>query len=256
MKSPILSSTTFIFQRKYLRKMSITTVRPAVCIKHSDAMREIGMWKPFIMDRSICDDPQNVDPSNLQLLPYVSLLAMEPGANGKPEAHALRYIRGKAGAESRLHNLYSIGFGGHVDAWDETRSLAEQLTDETIREVYEELGITLDRDEVLRAVQAALEFRDFIYLPETPVGSVHLGISINIFVDKSEFHSDKLVEEVGQVEQIKWENISKFTEEDIAQYEPWSQRVIRDVLDAQEELKSQMAQWTMPVGNDIDHATE
>ncbi|HSU54630.1 MAG TPA: hypothetical protein VLT36_11280 [Candidatus Dormibacteraeota bacterium] len=49
------------------------------------------------------------DPRYKQLIPYVLIMCGD---------RILRYRRGKAGGETRLHGLYSVGVGGHISEED------------------------------------------------------------------------------------------------------------------------------------------
>src|SRR4051794_3879207 len=69
--------------------------------------------------QSILDDPRSLefrprsnvetDPSVKQLIPYAILIR---------EDQVFAYRRGKAGGENRLHDLWSIGVGGHISKED------------------------------------------------------------------------------------------------------------------------------------------
>jgi predicted NUDIX family phosphoesterase len=97
------------------------------------------------------------DPTHKQLIPYVVLRCGE---------QVFCYTRGKRGSENRLHNLWSLGVGGHVAREDGVagraaydvgyaRELAEEVHIET---TYEDRIIGLVHDD------------------RTPVGAVHFGI--------------------------------------------------------------------------------
>jgi predicted NUDIX family phosphoesterase len=97
-------------------------------------------------------DDMEEDPSHKQIIPYLVLRDGE---------RWFLMRRTRAGRDLRLHDLWSIGVGGHLNPGD------EDLAGGLLREWQEEL--------VADFVPA---FRPFGLLndDETPVGAVHLGI--------------------------------------------------------------------------------
>ncbi len=114
----------------------------------------------FFMDRAAAE----LDPSHKQLIPYCLFRCSDT---------LLHYTRGKAGGESRLHALGSVGVGGHVNPVDADngrfgpaayqaaleRELAEELIIDT---TYSQRIVALLNDD------------------SNPVGQVHLGI-VHVF---------------------------------------------------------------------------
>ena len=99
------------------------------------------------------------DRRHKQLIPYVLLIC-----HGK----ILRYHRGKAGGESRLHGLYSVGIGGHISEDDHNLF-------STSRAGYQE-GMR-------RELKEEVELEDVADVPvavinddSTEVGYVHFGV--------------------------------------------------------------------------------
>jgi len=70
------------------------------------------------------------DKQYLQVIPYFVFVH-----NGK----ILTYIKNKSSGESRLHGLYSIGIGGHVNEKDGTGMKAVRQA--AMRECHEEIGV-------------------------------------------------------------------------------------------------------------------
>lgn len=105
-------------------------------------------------------DAAETDPSYKQLIPYVVL---------RNQNQVFRYRRTKRGGESRLHHLYSIGVGGHIDEADCNlfTAEAEMLQEAAAREVREET--TYDGP-------LGLEYLGTLNDDSTDVGSVHLGL--------------------------------------------------------------------------------
>lgn len=105
------------------------------------------------------------DPSYKQLIPYVVLMCGDQVFN---------YRRGKAGTETRLQALRSIGIGGHISEADAAGGDDPYRTG-MIRELAEEVAIGCDWTEL---------FLGFINDDRTPVGSVHLGV-VHLFALES-----------------------------------------------------------------------
>jgi predicted NUDIX family phosphoesterase len=99
-----------------------------------------------------------------QIIPYVIL-----SHQGKIAV----YQRTKKGGESRLHQLHSIGFGGHIDAFDlaydadGTINLDQTIETSAQREIDEELIVS----EIVSKTQLG-----YILDNSNPVGRVHIGV--------------------------------------------------------------------------------
>ena len=127
-----------------------------------------------IMQRALLE----TNPKFRQLIPYVVV---------KQGDKYLAYERSKSGGESRLHNLFSIGIGGHVDAVDAVYDekgvfqLTETLRTGMYRELHEELGLT--ESDFLGMTTIGYLSKDV-----TPVDEVHLGIVL-----VAEVHADLVI---------------------------------------------------------------
>ncbi len=115
-----------------------------------------------IMQRAFLE----TEPKFRQLIPYV---IVRQGDN------YLTYQRSTAGGETRLHNLHSIGIGGHVDAIDAVYDengvfqLQETLTIGMYRELDEELGLA-------KADFTGMSTIGYLALDTNLVSQVHMGI--------------------------------------------------------------------------------
>lgn len=113
------------------------------------------------------------DPYRKQIIPYVLIQSLDGGTTAA-------YCR--RGSEKRLHDLWSIGIGGHINPVDrqavghDTPSFQEILTAGMERELNEEL--------VGRPLDHRPEFMGIISEDLTPVGSVHLGAVFRILTDR------------------------------------------------------------------------
>lgn len=127
-----------------------------------------------IMQRALLE----TNPKFRQLIPYVVV---------KQGDKYLAYERSKSGGESRLHNLFSIGIGGHVDAVDAVYNdngvfqLTDTLRTGMYRELHEELGLT--EIDFLGMTTIGYLSKDV-----TPVDEVHLGIVL-----VAEVHADLVI---------------------------------------------------------------
>lgn len=104
-------------------------------------------------DRSLAEQSQ----TRVQLIPYVVLKCHDRYAT---------YRRGKQGTETRLHDLLSVGLGGHVNPGDGSPGL-HCLENAMLRELDEEVCLDSPYTRVLKGL---------LWDPTTPVGAVHLGI--------------------------------------------------------------------------------
>lgn len=105
------------------------------------------------------------DPSFKQLIPYVLV------TKGNT---VLGYTRGKAGGEDRLHDLVSIGVGGHVDTMfaaynkDGEIDFQDTVIRAAQRELEEEIGFAPSRTDI--------ELLGVILSDANPTDHVHLGL--------------------------------------------------------------------------------
>jgi predicted NUDIX family phosphoesterase len=100
------------------------------------------------------------DPSWKQIIPYCILRSGD---------RVFRYTRGRKQGETRLHDLESIGVGGHISADD--RSLFNATETPYRDAMFRELG-----EEVVVESPYAESCVGLINDDSTPVGQVHLGI--------------------------------------------------------------------------------
>lgn len=109
-----------------------------------------------------------LDPTHKQLIPY--LLVQD--ATG-----ACTAVYRRNGSERRLHDLYSIGIGGHIVAAD--RTSPEQGLEAVIL-----AGLRREMDEEFRRLPdaAGVEFLGIINEERSDVGRVHLGLVFRLEV--------------------------------------------------------------------------
>ena len=122
------------------------------------------------------------------------------------------YKRLSGGGEARLHDLASIGIGGHINPENGAMSISQTITNNLLREIQEEviLGISLSNFSMPK-------FVGMINDDSNDVGKVHFGLVYHVKLppftalctrEKDVLAGEKMSE--GQVAAIeKWENWSK-----------------------------------------------
>ncbi len=123
---------------------------------------EVERYLPVVTERAnLCylnRSEAEQDKRYKQLIPYVLILC-----DGK----ILRYRRGKAGGETRLHGLHSVGIGGHISDEDDglfSKDIGYQ--DGMRRELKEEVEIENVKDAAVALIND----------DSTEVGYVHFGV--------------------------------------------------------------------------------
>lgn len=116
---------------------------------------EPALLRAMSLEGSFLPRPQaEEDPTHRQIIPYALV------------RHAERFFlmrRTRGGGEARLHNLYTLGVGGHINPEDVG---GNPVLDGLRRELLEEVGITRYKAEPV----------GFIVLDDSPVSRVHAGI--------------------------------------------------------------------------------
>ncbi len=151
--------------------------------------------------------PMENDKSYKQIIPYIVL---------RSQGQAFRYWRTKRGGEDRLHHMYSIGVGGHINPRDENlfTDQHERLEEAAMRELREEIEF----DQPVELSLVGLLNDD-----EVEVGQYHLGVVYEAHLPEPEV---KLRESaLGRGE---WKPLDQLN--DGVDYETWSQFVIDDYL--------------------------
>ena len=161
----------------------------------SDLIGRLSELAVFL-DRSAAEE----DPTHKQIIPYILVVH-----NGQ----FLLYRRTKKQGESRLHDKFSLGFGGHINEIDGNKETDTNLIFAAmIRELNEELF--LPSIQQLRVV-------GFINDDTNPVGKVHLGVAFIVETSNARFS----VNEPEMIE-AKWCD-TQAIEEIFPKLESWSQ---------------------------------
>lgn len=127
----------------------------------------IGLTDNLGAFRSLLADPKSLeyrprsevetDPSVKQLIPYAVIRRAD---------EVFAYQRGKAGGENRLHDLWSMGVGGHI-CREDGDSIEDAYRTGFLRELDEEVSISGHFSDRIVGL---------LYDPRTPVGTVHVGV--------------------------------------------------------------------------------
>lgn len=157
-----------------------------------------------VEDRAFCE----TDTTRLQLIPYNVIFW---------EGLVLAYRRGRAGNENRLHDLWSIGVGGHIDTMPPGR-LADHIQAESNREVKEELG-----QHLFKAIDSVTHAGFLLNLGD-PVGSVHFGI-VSIWRLSKKCDPTKLLDQESCILDASFVNIPRLHEM-AENMEPWSKILV------------------------------
>jgi predicted NUDIX family phosphoesterase len=161
----------------------------------ADLLGILGELAVFL-DRSSAEE----DPSHKQIIPYILVVH---------QRRFLLYRRTKKQGESRLHDKFSLGFGGHINDMDGNKETATNLIlAAMVRELNEELFLPSVRQ--LRVV-------GFINDDTNPVGKVHLGVAFIVEAGTERFS----VNEPEMIE-ARWCD-SQAIEEIFPKLESWSQ---------------------------------
>jgi predicted NUDIX family phosphoesterase len=157
--------------------------------------------RAVFLDRRLAEE----DPTHKQIIPYIMV---------SHQGRFLLYRRTKKQGESRLHNKFSLGFGGHINDLDGSRNTQTNLIwAAMVRELNEELFVPS-----MRQVSVV----GFINDDSNAVGQVHLGVA---FV--AEAATDRFTVNEPEMIEAKWCD-ARAVEEIFPNLESWSQLLWRN----------------------------
>lgn len=166
---------------------------------------------PYLVSKSefIERDQAEHDPSFKQLVAY-SILRYGDGL--------IRYRRATRGQEERLHKLYSIGWGGHVNSTDNVFSFTDDavISQAVYRELKEEIDAKFEGQPTLIGL---------LNDDSNEVGRVHFGIVYEFWLSSPSFSRRN---KQGN-EQIAFATLTDIMAHE-ADYEEWSRMIISDYL--------------------------
>jgi predicted NUDIX family phosphoesterase len=172
-----------------------------------DLMGTIADLSVFL-DRKLAEE----DPSHKQIIPYILV------AHG---ARVLLYRRTKKQGESRLHNKFSLGFGGHINDIDGNQETDTNLIlAAMIRELNEEIFLPSVRQ---------VSVVGFINDDSNAVGQVHLGVAFVV-----EAANDRFTVNEPEMIEARWCD-EKGIEEIFPNLESWSQLLWKEHMKTRSE---------------------
>ena len=127
----------------------------------TDVQRYVdAIFAPGVL-RFMPRDEAEHDPAFKQLIPYILLVH---------EGQVFSYVRGKKGGDVRLHDLRTIGIGGHINPEDIQSSVSDTYAMALAREIDEEVVLPDSNDKCSQHPIALIndDLND--------VGLVHLGM--------------------------------------------------------------------------------
>lgn len=161
------------------------------------------------------------DPSYKQPIPYV-IIVREPGDPDRVQIFS--YTRAKASGEERLHDLLSVGLGGHIGTQDQEPNPGDQdrgiLHNALFREITEEVG------QIPEAW--SMDCVGVINDDETPVGRVHLGFCFILKVSTKLTAIDP--DELQEASFLKRYQVKENLDKDL--YEPWSKIALTHLFES------------------------
>lgn len=229
--------------RQVIGRISVKDSEQPECLYLDESSLNQYGYVAVMQDRATCE----TDPSWQQLLPYITLAAIDQTDNS---LHVLRYTRGQGGGEDRLKAKQSIGFGGHLDSpFDpDTTTLLDYLRSEAQREVQEEIGITLN--------PAVFTFQRSL-LDVDAVGQVHFGLSAVVLLPMERLRTIASTEHgvIDSLEIVPLVDLVNLT----AQYERlegWSKLVAREVLTELVDMEMRFGQTASDTDEEDEDADE
>lgn len=209
-----------------------TASKVCLCFRPEGVGPFIELWDTFMMPRNVVDNPEALDPSIQQIIPYVTFFrAKDCGQREDGSAieglELLSYRRGSQSGEGRLTAKRALGFGGHIDSLPGANIL-ELIHSEATREVQEELGLTMNPRALYAALINTVRNHSYLSFNDGTVNAVHTGIAI-LTPLKDHTEEETFTLEHGHIEDLQWIDPSTFTDEELAKndYELWSQAIIR-----------------------------
>jgi predicted NUDIX family phosphoesterase len=160
-----MEELVFAFPKDELWKL-MTYKEQGLIYGKSDLLKLI-LEKGLFCKRVVLEE----DPSFKQIIPYAVI-------SNKESFYLFKRTSGQT--ETRLHDKFSLGAGGHMNPDDSLKSKEQYLIDELKRELYEEVRL------LNGCLIEGIEFIGFINDDTIPVGRVHIGLLFNIHVSNKE----------------------------------------------------------------------
>ncbi len=159
----------FLLENNASSSAELSTLRGASALK-------LFNLKTVLLSRPECETNDDY----VQVLPYVVVRKSETIAGAKVYKY-LSYQRPNSGDETRLHDLSSLGWGGHIEkSSNDTERAAGLFVSECMRELREELSVMVLDRQIINALQSNVVLH---YQPQDAVGKYHLcvGLVLDLF---------------------------------------------------------------------------
>jgi len=212
------------YEYLYLRNLKKMNEVEQVLVFPEEVFHEIGFFRgisregdmyiknPLLLNslRYIPRPEAEANPKFKQLIPY-TVITSESLKNT-----FFVYKRTKKGGESRLHDRYSIGVGGHINPCDGEPSSAYENA--FLRELKEEISLSGDFTQEVKGV---------IYDDSNEVGKVHFGVVYMVNLSKNcvlKFNDPSV-----RVEDVWFWN-KNYLMQNFDNFENWSQLVIKEFI--------------------------
>lgn len=187
-------------------------------------------FKPKLIDRSEAETNE----AYLQIIPYITLVHLEDNGSNEPDPKDEKtkffvYTRGPIGNEGRLHGKCSLGLGGHIEEEPTQEKTFDQvISSGAFKELREEVGLDV------KDFDPEITFSEYgnLFLDDSdPVGRVHLGLSVTLFVNPKELKET----EKDIITKGRWLNSREIIEltqsgEDPIVLENWSKMYLNNNL--------------------------
>ncbi len=122
-------------------------------------------------------DQAEKDPSCKQIIPYLIV-------QSRDKKQTAVYLR--KGSEKRLHDLWSIGIGGHINPQDAGNQAREDEKKDFQQILLAGMERELEEELIQRPFQEPLQFLGIISENATEVGRVHLGAVFSLLTQTPE----------------------------------------------------------------------
>jgi predicted NUDIX family phosphoesterase len=166
--------------------------------KLTELISKLG--ESFFLDRAIAE----VNEKNKQIIPYIII---------RHKDKVLCYCRTKESGESRLHDKWSIGIGGHINPVDGEDSIAA-FNNAIKRELDEELSMEKD-------VEVESWFLGTLYDSTDSVGRVHLGIVVAMLIKDEDLPE---IKPEDTIREVKW--LTREELKEVNDLENWSKLIV------------------------------
>ncbi len=130
----------------------------------------------------------------------------------------LTYKRTKRLPESRLHNYYSIGFGGHLNPDDNLPLFNLADPEQAIQFIHREL-----KEELILKKEPSISFRGLIYDDSQEVSKLHLGLVYDVLLKTPDYN----IGERGFLMDPKFETIDEIMKR-LKDFENWSALIAKE----------------------------